>query len=98
MFKYQNLEIMKKVPELVLKISSRVGTIEAKLEITDEVMPGVVSLPHGWGHNREGIGWETAKVHAGASINDLTDELLIDKLSGNAAFAGVPVEVEAMSN
>lgn len=76
-------------------VSSRVGSVTVTLEITDEVMPGVVSLPHGWGHNREGIALSVAQQHAGVSINDLTDELLIDELSGNAAFSGVPVEVKA---
>jgi hypothetical protein len=56
-------------------------------------MPGVVSLPHGWGHTREGTHLQTAQRHPGASINDVTDELAVDELSGNAAFNGVPVEV-----
>jgi anaerobic selenocysteine-containing dehydrogenase len=63
-----------------VRIRSRVGTVEAPVSITSEVAQGVVSLPHGWGH---------------ASVNDLTDEQSIDALSGNAAFSGVPVEVEA---
>jgi hypothetical protein len=58
------------------------------------MMPGVVSIPHGWGHDRPGIQVETAKQHAGASINDLTDDLALDALSGNAAFSGVRVRVE----
>ena len=58
-------------------------------------MPGVVSIPHGWGHHREGIGLQVATQHAGQSINDLTDEQRIDALTGNAAFNGVPVRVEA---
>jgi hypothetical protein len=55
--------------------------------------PGEVSLPHGWGHGREGTSLRVAKAVPGVSLNDLTDELRIDPLSGNAAFSGVPVEV-----
>ena len=58
-------------------------------------MDGVVSLPHGWGHNRPGIQLGVAQAHAGASINDLTDDQLTDRISGNAAFSAVPVEVRA---
>ena len=56
-------------------------------------MPGVVSIPHGWGHDRPGLGLQIARAHAGASINDLTDDQRIDTLCGNAAFSGVPVTV-----
>ncbi len=76
----------------VVEVSSRVGSVQIEVEITEEMMPGVVSIPHGWGHNRENTQWEVAEAHAGASINDLTDELYIDQLSGNAAFSGVPVK------
>jgi hypothetical protein len=54
-----------------------------------------VSLPHGWGHNRPGARLGTAQQHPGVSLNDLTDELLLDELTGNAALTGVPVRVEA---
>ena len=57
-------------------------------------MPGVVSIPHGWGHHRKGSQWQVAEQHAGVSLNDLTDHNLLDNLSGNAAFNGVPVEIE----
>ena len=60
-------------------------------------MPGVVSIPHGWGHDRDGVLLATARRHAGASINDLTDEELIDPVTGNAAFCGVPVRVEPVA-
>ncbi len=76
-----------------VKVTSRVGTIEVPAEVSDEVMPGVVSIPHGWGHDVDGVGWQTAKANPGASINDLTDPELLDPLSGNAAFSNVPVEV-----
>ncbi len=76
-------------------VVSRVGQIGLPAEISEEMMPGVVSIPHGWGHDREGVKLQVAKGHAGASINDLTDHLRIDQLSGNAAFCGIPVRIEA---
>ncbi|MDQ6779230.1 MAG: hypothetical protein M3071_24070, partial [Actinomycetota bacterium] len=56
---------------------------------------GVVSIPHGWGHDRDGTGWRTAQAHPGVSINDITDDHFLDGLTGTAAFNGVPVEVRA---
>ncbi|MFQ5708203.1 MAG: molybdopterin oxidoreductase family protein [bacterium] len=79
--------------EQIVQVESRVGKLDVEVEITDEVMPGVVSIPHGWGHHRPGLRLQTACKHAGVSINDLTDERLVDTLSGNAAFSGVPVRV-----
>jgi anaerobic selenocysteine-containing dehydrogenase len=76
-------------------VVSRTGRIEAPLELSDEVMPGVVSLPHGWGHHRPGIELSVAEEHAGVSINDLTDESVVDELCGNAVLSGVPVRVES---
>ena len=74
-------------------VRSRTGEIEVELEITDAMMPGVVCLPHGWGHAREGVQLRVAVAHGGASLNDITDDQRVDTLSGNAAFCGVPVEV-----
>jgi len=79
-----------------VKVSSRVGSIELPVEITEIMMPGVVSIPHGWGHDHKDIRLKEAQANPGVSINDLTDELLIDELSGNAAFSGVPVKVEVL--
>ncbi len=79
-----------------VQIQSRTGSIEAPLEITDTLMPGVVSLPHGWGHTRPGTRLSVAAQHAGVSINDITDEQRADALSGVASFSGVPVEVTAV--
>lgn len=76
------------------RVRSRVGVVEVQVEISDEVMPGVVSLPHGWGHQRPGVGWRVAAQTPGPSINDLTDDQRVDALTGNAAFSGLPVEVE----
>jgi anaerobic selenocysteine-containing dehydrogenase len=78
-----------------VRVTSRVGSVTVPVEITSDVMRGVVSLPHGFGHAREGVRLRVATEHAGASINDLTDDQAIDALSGNAAFSGVPVRVEA---
>jgi anaerobic selenocysteine-containing dehydrogenase len=75
-------------------VRSRVGEIVVPLEVTDEMMPGVVSIPHGWGHERAGNHLSVAQQHSGASINDLTDALSIDTLCGTAAFNGTPVTVE----
>ena len=75
-------------------VSSRSGTVHVRVEATEDVMPGVVSLPHGFGHNREGIRMATAVRHAGVSCNDITDERYLDQLSGNAAVNGVPVSVQ----
>lgn len=77
-----------------VKVSSRVGSVIIPVEITEDIMPNVVSIPHGYGHKKAGSQLDIAKNHSGVSINDLTDELLIDKLTGNAAFSGVPVSLE----
>jgi hypothetical protein len=61
------------------------------VEITDAVMPGVVSLPHGWGHDAPEARLSVASAHAGANSNVLSDELLIDAVSGNAVLNGIPV-------
>jgi anaerobic selenocysteine-containing dehydrogenase len=79
----------------VVKLSSRVGEIELPLEISAEIMPGVVCMPHGYGHARAGVQLDVAKQYAGVSINDLTDEFVLDDLTGNAAFSGVRVDVES---
>lgn len=77
------------------RVSSRTGAIEAVVQVTDAVMPGVVCLPHGWGHDRTGVRLRVARAHAGVSLNDVTDDRRIDSLSGNAAFNGTPVRARA---
>ena len=74
-------------------VTSRVGEVELEVEITPDVMPGVVSVPHGWGHDRAGVKLRVARGHPGASINDLTDDARVDVLTGNAGFSGVAVSV-----
>ena len=82
-------------PGQTVAVRSRVGKVDAELEISDEMMPGVVSLPHGWGHGRKGTQSAVANEHAGVSVNDLTDDQFLDDLSGNAALNGVRVEIAA---
>lgn len=79
-----------------VRVRSRVGEIQVEVQASAEMMPGVVSLPHGWGHNRTGTRLGIAEAHPGASNNDLTDELFLDVLSGNAALNGVPVTVNSL--
>ncbi|MFT6898216.1 MAG: anaerobic selenocysteine-containing dehydrogenase [Paraglaciecola sp.] len=79
-----------------ISVSSRVGEITLAADITDKIMPGVISIPHGWGHNRKGTAWQLAEHHSGVSVNDLTDEMVLDELSGNAVLNGVPVTVRGM--
>ena len=76
-------------------ISSSVGTLQISVEVTDSITKGVVSMPHGWGHNRKGSRLSIAEKKAGVSMNDLTDERLIDSLSGVAILNGVPVKIES---
>jgi anaerobic selenocysteine-containing dehydrogenase len=78
-----------------VRVSSRVGVIEVQVVGSVEMMPGVVSLPHGWGHARPGVQMGIASDQPGVSANDLTDERQLDSLSGNAALNGVPVQVAA---
>ena len=78
-----------------VRVSSRAGTLIVEVAGSEDMMPGVVSLPHGWGHDRAGTRMSVAAAHPGASCNDLTDELLLDEVSGNAALNGVVVTVEA---
>jgi len=77
-----------------VRISSRVGVVEVPVRLTNGVMPGVVVLPHGYGHRGDGIQLAVAAAHAGVSINDLTDPAEIDPLSGNAVLNGFPVRIE----
>lgn len=76
-------------------VASRTGRIQVPVHVTPDIRSGVVSLPHGWGHDREGVRLQVASAHAGASINDLTDDRQTDRISANAAFSAVPVWIEA---
>jgi anaerobic selenocysteine-containing dehydrogenase len=74
-------------------VRSRVGELIAPVAVSSEVMPGVVSLPHGFGHDAEGARLGVAREHAGVNTNLLTDEAAVDALSGNGVLNGIPVEI-----
>jgi anaerobic selenocysteine-containing dehydrogenase len=75
-------------------VRSRAGKIEVPVEVTDAIRPGVVSIPHGWGHDVGGTRMAVASAHAGVNANVLADDQLLDALSGTAALNGIPVSVE----
>ena len=76
------------------EVSTPTGRIVLPVEITDDIMPGVVSVPHGWGHDRSGIGQAVAAAHAGASINDVISDEQIDPLVGTSVLNGQSVHVK----
>jgi len=75
------------------RVSTQIGEIKVPVEITDDIMPGVVSMPFGWGHNQEGVKLRVAKEHAGVNVNEVTDEKLYDVFSGISILDGIPVKV-----
>ena len=77
----------------LIEVRSSAGAVTVPAEVTDRLMPGVVSLPHGFGHARAGAQQSVAAEKPGASFNDLTDGNRLDELTGNAALSGVPVQV-----
>ena len=77
----------------VARVSSEAGSLDVPVEVTDEMMPGVVSLPHGWGHDLDGVQLSVAREHAGVNNNRLAPGHLVDEISGNAVVNGIPVEV-----
>ena len=81
--------------EQQVTVRSRVGSVRIDVCASETIMPGTVSLPHGWGHDRDGVRLGIAARHAGVSANDLTDPEYIDAVSGNAALNGVAVFVES---
>jgi anaerobic selenocysteine-containing dehydrogenase len=74
-------------------VRSAAGELEAPVELSDEMMPGVVSIPHGWGHSAPEARLSVASEHAGVNSNLLADETFVEPLSGNAVLNGIPVEV-----
>lgn len=79
-----------------VRIKSRVGSVDAPVEITDLIRPGVVSLPHGWGHSMPGTNTKVASSRAGVNSNVLTDEQRLDPLSGTSVLNGIPVSVAVL--
>jgi anaerobic selenocysteine-containing dehydrogenase len=75
------------------RVATARGAIELPVEVTDAMMPGVVSVPHGWGHGRRGVQLRVAQRVPGVSVNDVIDPARIDELSGTSALTGQPVEV-----
>ena len=80
-----------------VRVTSRVGSVVAPVEITDGIRPRVVSLPHGWGHSKSGTRQSVAREYAGVNSNVLTDHEVIDPLSGNAVLNGIPVSLAAVA-
>jgi anaerobic selenocysteine-containing dehydrogenase len=77
----------------LVDVTSRRASIQMPVEITEDIMPGVVYMPHLWGHNRAGTRQRVANATPGVSMNDLTDISVMDELTGNAVVNGVPVKV-----
>jgi anaerobic selenocysteine-containing dehydrogenase len=75
------------------RVRSRTGEVVVPVEVTDAIRPGVVSIPHGWGHDLDGVELSVARRHAGVNTNVLADDELVDPVSGNAVLNGIPVEV-----
>ncbi len=78
------------------RITSRVGSVVAPVEVTEDLMPGVVSLPHGWGHDVEGSQLRVAQAHPGVNTNTLTDNRAYDEASGAAILFGTPVTIKPL--
>ena len=76
-------------------ITGPAGKLQVPVEITDAIRPGVVSLPHGWGHDAPGTRMSVAAADAGVNVNSLLDSSLLEPLSGTSVLNGVPVEVMA---
>ncbi len=74
-------------------MTSRAGQLEVEVEVSDEMRPGVVCLPHGWGHDKAGVRLSVASQHPGVCNNVLAPGDLVDVASGNAVVNGIPVEV-----
>ena len=75
------------------RVASEAGSLVAPVEVTDDILAGVVSLPHGWGHDLDGVRLSVAREHAGVNNNHLAPGTFVDVPSGNAAVNGIPVEV-----
>jgi anaerobic selenocysteine-containing dehydrogenase len=78
-------------------VTSSAGTVEVPVEVTDEIMAGVVSIPHGWGHDTDGARLAVAAAHPGVNSNVLADSSQLDPLSGNAVLNGIPVRVAPLA-
>ena len=79
-------------------VRSAAGSVAAPIEVTEDIMPGVVSIPHGWGHDADGVRMNVASAHAGVNSNVLADESQVEPLSGNAVLNGIPVELDRLEH
>jgi anaerobic selenocysteine-containing dehydrogenase len=80
----------------MVEVRSATGRIEVEAEVNNDILPGVVSIPQGWGHNHKDVRMTVAATQPGVSINSLTDARRVDPVSGNAAFNGTPVAIKAI--
>jgi anaerobic selenocysteine-containing dehydrogenase len=78
------------------RVTSAAGSVVVPVEVSDEMMPGVVSLPHGWGHDKDGTRMRVAREHAGVNNNVLAPGQLVDRVSNNAVVNGIPVQVRGL--
>jgi anaerobic selenocysteine-containing dehydrogenase len=81
----------------LVTLASKAGRVRVPVEISDEIMPGVVSMPHGWGHDKPGTRLAVASATPGASVNDVTSEDFFDPLTGTGALSGLTVTVERVA-
>jgi anaerobic selenocysteine-containing dehydrogenase len=82
----------------MVRVRSRVGSVTLPAQVSETMMQGVVSIPHGYGHARDGVQLAVATANAGVSVNDLTDDHLVDRVTGNAALNGVPVSIDTVTS
>jgi anaerobic selenocysteine-containing dehydrogenase len=79
-----------------VRLTGRVGDIALPAQVTDDVMPGVICVPHGYGHGRPGVALSVASTVAGVSVNDVTDDKQVDPISGNAVLNGVAIQLSTV--
>jgi len=80
------------------RVTSEAGSVEVRVQVSDEMMPGIVSLPHGWGHDKAGTRLAVAQQYPGVNSNLLSPGRLVDPLSNNAVVNGIEVEVAPASH
>jgi anaerobic selenocysteine-containing dehydrogenase len=81
----------------VALMESRVHRAPVRVQLTEDIAPGVVSLPHGWGHAASAKWQRVAGKHPGVSVNDWTDEAVVEDVVGQSVLNGVPVRISAAS-
>lgn len=81
----------------LIKVSTDYGAVRIECELTEDIMQGVISIPHGWGHDHEGTQLSVASKRPGVNVNVLLSDQFVDKLTGTSALSGMPVNVELES-